>query len=389
MIQQFWKEERKIQKLFLIDFILYCCTFLLVPIIPLYMKNLLYFDSSQIGFIIGIPSIICCFFSGVSYLCFKKLGSFYSILISIFIDISVCIVFIFQGEFYLILGVYIFKGISGSIFMPIFKNLYINTLVNKENKDIVFKIRYLLICTSAIFSPLISNYLYPFSEKIVFLIVIFLNFIAINIIFFFKNTIISIEINKKTGKIKDFIYSKKNFLIFLIACIGILAVFSQFEGTFILTIKENALDIFSKLLILNSILGILLQLFNMKFLKKISSYNSIILGCLFFSVAYFCFFILNKSFFYFIFSIFLFTLGETLVLPNIEIFATEISNEEDRIILYSFLEFKRLGFFLGPFISGLLIKNFSNSFMYLSFSALSLFSCFIFIFFKKNLKKNI
>lgn len=86
------------------------------------------------------------------------------------------------------------------------------------------------------------------------------------------------------------------------------------------------------------------------------------------------------------FSIFLFTVGETLVLPNIEIFITDISTEEDRIIFYSLLEFKRLGFFLGPFLSGLLLSEFSTDFMFLSFSILGIFACLIFIYFKFKYK---
>ena len=383
MIQLFWKEEKKIKSLFLVDFFLYFCTFLLVPIIPIYMKDFLNFNTSQVGLIIGIPSVIGCFFGGISYLCYKKFGSFISILFSICIDITVYIFLFLKGNFYFIFFIYIFKGFSGCIFMPIFKNLYINTLENKENKSFVFKIRYILICTSAIFAPLLSNLMYPISEKLIFIIAITINIICSFIILTKRKLINSIEVLKNNISLKKIIFQKNYFFVFLIGCIGILTVFSQFEGTFILTLDDStALNTFSKLLILNSILGIFFQLFHMQFFKKISSYHSIIIGCLFFSLSYFSFFILEKSIFSLSFSIFLFTLGETLVLPNIEIFTTEISTETERIIFYSLLEFKRLGFFLGPFLSGIILANFSTSFMFLSFSVLSILSCFIFIYFK-------
>lgn len=385
MIQQFWREEIKIRKLLLVDFLLYSCTFLFVPIIPIYMQKFLNFDSSQIGFIIGIPSIICCFFGGISYLSYKKMGSFFSIILSICIDIAVSIFLLLKGNFNFIFFVYIFKGISSCIFMPIFKNLYINTLVKKENQGIIFKTRYLLICMAAILSPLIANILYPISEKIIFIIVIIINLIALSIMYMYRSIINSLEVEKKIVKLRKVASQKKNFIIFLVGCILILSVFSQFEGTFILTLDNDALSIFSKLLILNSIFGIMLQLFNIKFLKKISSYQSIILGCIFFSLSYFSFFLFKQNFIYFVFAIFLFTIGETFVLPSIEIFTTEISNNNDRIILYSMLEFKRLGFFLGPFLSGIFIKNYSSKFMFLFFAVLSLFSCLIFIYFKKNI----
>lgn len=189
-------------------------------------------------------------------------------------------------------------------------------------------------------------------------------------------------------KLKEFFTHKKSFLIFILGCILILATFSQFEGTFILTIKENSLDVFSKLLILNSVFGIILQIINIKFFKKITSYYSIIIGCIFFSIAYLSFFLQN-NYLYLVLAVFLFTIGETFVLPNIESYVTEISNNENRILLYGILEFKRLGFFLGPFLSGVLLKNFSIAFMFLFFSGISLLSCLIFIYYQKIKERGI
>lgn len=386
MILQFWKEEYKIKYLFLIDFLLCFCTFLLVPIIPIYMKDILYFNTSQIGIILGIPSIICCFFSGISYLFYKRFGTYSSILFCLAIDIITCTLLILKGDFFFILFIYLFKGFSSCIFLPIFKNLYINTLKYQENKNLVFKFRYLLICTSAIFAPIISNILYPISKNLVFGIIISINLICSSMLITKKKLINSVEFSQENSSFIRAISQKKSFFIFLIACIGILSVFSQFEGTFILTLdKTVALKTFSKLLILNSILGIFFQLFLIQKLKKISSYHSIIIGCIFFSLAYLSFWGLNKSLVSLSFSIVLFTLGETLVLPNIEIFTTEISNEKERVAIYSILEFKRLGFFLGPFLSGVILNNFSAEYMFLFFSVLSILSCIIFICYKNNI----
>lgn len=383
MIRNFWKEENKIKNLFLVDFLLYIANFLLIPIIPIYMKNILNFESLKIGFIIGIPSIICCFFSGISYICYKKLGSYKSILLSITLDIIFYVSLVIKGNFQIILIFYVLKGISNCIFMPIFKNLYMNTLKNEKNREVTFKIKYILICTAAIFAPYISKTIYPISEVMIFYIIIGINIISFMIISTYKNFIKSVEVKKTNLQISKIIVEKKELMIFLIGCIGILSVFSQFEGTFILTLNKNALDVFSVLLILNSILGIVFQIINMKFLKKLSSFHSIIIGCIFFTLSYYSFFIINENYYYLIISIILFTLGETFIIPNIDIFITEVSTNEDRIILYAISEFKRLGFFLGPFLSGYFIQKFSSSFMFVIFSIISILSCIFFIIFKK------
>jgi len=69
----------------------------------------------------------------------------------------------------------------------------------------------------------------------------------------------------------------------------------------------------------------------------------------------------------------------------IDIFVTEISNRENRILIYSLLEFKRFGFFLGPFVSGFIMQRISVNFMFLFFGSLSLVSAFVFSVFKKRL----
>lgn len=388
MILKFLKEEKKIRGFLFVDFLLYLSTFLLTPIISIYMRDILAFNSSEIGLIIGFPSIIACFFGGISYLTYKLFGSYRSILISLSLDIYVSIVLLLKGNFQLVLFTYIFKGLSTCIFMPIFKNLYINSLLYENNKGTLFKVKYILICITAVISPYFSNKFYPISKKIIFIIIIILNFIAIFIISYYKNSINSVEVKKKELKLKEFFTHKKSFLIFILGCILILATFSQFEGTFILTIKENSLDVFSKLLILNSVFGIILQIINIKFFKKITSYYSIIIGCIFFSIAYLSFFLQN-NYLYLVLAVFLFTIGETFVLPNIESYVTEISNNENRILLYGILEFKRLGFFLGPFLSGVLLKNFSIAFMFLFFSGISLLSCLIFIYYQKIKERGI
>lgn len=380
----FWKEEREIKKIFIIDYLLCSVSFLLVPIIPIYMNSVLNFQVAQIGFIVGIPSVICCFLGGISYYFYRKIGMFYSVLFSMLLDIFVFIIMLFKPCFSIVIIFYILKGISNSIFMPILKNLYIIVLKNKENTNIVFKYRYILICMSAIISPYISTIIYPKSTNLIFYIALVLYFISIIIFLSYREYIKKLDIkqNKKVNVI-EILKERKIFSIFLMACVGILTVFSQFEGTFVLTLEKNSLNIFTKLLILNSIFGIIFQILNLNFLKKLTAYQNLILGCCFFGITYFSFLLTYKNLYLSIFSILLFTLGETFIMPNIETFIAEISMDEDRVLLYGISEFKSLGFFLGPFISGYLIQKLSVSIMFCFFSVISLISCILFITFYK------
>lgn len=380
----FWKEEKEIKKIFMIDFLLCSAGFLLVPIIPIYMKEILKYNISQIGFIIGIPSIICCILGGISYFFYKKFGIYYSVVISLLLDIAVYSILLLQTNFKITLFFYILKGISTCIFMPILKNLYVIILKNKNNKNLVFKYQYILICLSAIASPFLSKIIYPISYNYIFYIVLILYFISLILLIKYRNYIKALDIKREKINIIKVLISKKIFFIFLLACIGILTVFSQFEGTFILTLNsDDSLDTFTKLLILNSIFGIIIQAFNLKFFKNLSAYSSLIIGCISFGIAYLSFLVTHTNIYLLILSILLFTFGETFIMPNIEVFITEISVDEDRVLLYGISEFKRLGFFLGPFVSGYFIQYFSSKIMFLVFAGISIFSCLLFIIFKK------
>lgn len=384
MILPFLREEKDVKKVFLIDFLLCFAGFLVVPIIPIYMKDVLKYSLGQVGFILGIPSVICCFLGGLAYYCYRKLGIYHSVLLSLTLDILVYVVLLVKFPYIYIITFYILKGISTSIFMPILKNLYILTLKNEENTKIVFKFRYIIVCLSAIISPYFSRILYPISHKIIFYVFFSLYFTGILLLIGFKNYIQTLDLEKEKIKVLLILKEKRRIIIFLVACIIILMVFSQFEGTFILTLPSNeALEIFTLLLILNSVFGVIIQLINLKYFNKLSAYSSLILGCCSFAIAYIIFFLSNFNIIILILAIIIFTIGETLIMPNIEIFITEISNENDRVFLYGISEFKRLGFFLGPFISGCLIQSYSGKKMFIVFSCLSLFACGLFIIFEK------
>ena len=385
LLKRFWKEEDRIKRLFLVNFFLCFITFLFVPIGSMYMRDSMQLTITQIGFLLGIPSIICCFFGSLSFFAYRILGTYKSLMLAFFLDIIVYIALLYKGSFNFIIIFFVLKGISSCISIPIFKNLYINALNNQDNRQVVFKINYILICTAAVFAPYVSRTIYPLSPKVVFLLIISLIFLSSFFVTCLKNFIEKIEVKKKEINALALILQKKSYAIFLGGCIGVLSVFSQFEGTFILTLKKDALNIFSELLILNSVFGIVIQLINIKFFKKISAFNSILLGCLFFALAYCSFMLFPGEYPYLLVYIVLFTLGETFVLPNIDIFVTEISNRENRILIYSLLEFKRFGFFLGPFVSGFIMQRISVNFMFLFFGSLSLVSAFVFSVFKKRL----
>ncbi len=386
MIKKFLKEENDLKSLFSIDFLLYFSNFLLVPILSIYLKNELFFTSDIVGLIIGIPSFIACFLGILSYMFYKKIGPYFSIIFCLILDNILIFALLLKANFLIVIFCFILKGISYCIFMPMFKSLYIYFLKNDNNRNLLFKIKYIMICASAVIAPFISSSLYPLSKKLIFVLIFFINVYCIYLFSKYKNKLSSIVINKEKKSLK-LILKEKSFLLFLIGTIALLCVFSQFEGTFSLTQSKDALNTFTNLLILNSILGIVFQLIIIKFFKRFSSHFSLLIGCLCFSVAFYCFYLANENYIVLLISIIFFTWGETLSLPNIDIFITEISTDNNRLLLYSISEFKRIGFFLGPFISGILLEKYSPNLMFISFSFISIFSFIIFSFILYNHSK--
>ncbi|MGL6064542.1 MAG: MFS transporter [Fusobacteriaceae bacterium] len=384
-MKTFYNTESLSWKLLIIESFIFFNNFLLIPIIVIFFNNQLNFSAFQIGFLIALPSIISSFLSRYSHLLCQKIGIYKTLVISLFLDaLFISFLIFFSNYYFILIGAFI-QGIGKCLWEPTYKTLYLQSLKDKNNTKILFKIRYIFICVTAIFAPILSTFIYSFFVDIIFILII----INILICFFFlrfSKFLLETVNNYPEKKTEKKPLNKKFIFFYLVGSILILTVFSQFESTFSLTIVnkvENPVFIFTYLLILNSIFGIIFQIIGLSVFKHMSTIKQILLGSLFFAISFFGFSLEIINIYYFTIVILFFTVAETILLPNLDILISEISNEENRNYLFGVAEFKKIGFILGPLLSSAFIEIFNPHRMFLYFMIFSLLSFFAFYIIKR------
>lgn len=394
---EFFRKEKKVPFFFIADFVSCFTNFLILPIFAIYLKQELFFSIVQIGLLMTIPPVIVSLFSSLNQLLLKRVGKLRTILIGIVLDMIIFFPCIIGGSYKYFIFFAIIQGIGRALWIPLFKSSYITFLKDKNNIDLVFKLRYIMICISAIFAPLFSFVIYDFNKVLIFYIGLCLFLTKITLLFIFRERFVEKETMEAKEKISlkaniNVLLKNNGYFLYIIGSISILTVFSQFESTFSLAISETITSpekIFSVLLIVNSIFGIIFQMLGMTILKKITACQNLIIGSIFFIISFFMFSTGNLSLAYLTITVILFTIGETCVLPNLDIIINEFSNEETRNLMYSVSEIKRIGFFIGPILSSYFIEKKGTEWMYISFTIIAMFGFFCFLFLQKKKTKEI
>lgn len=393
----FVKEETDIRVFFSIEFINFFSSFLILPVLAIHLNSQLKFSYVQIGVLLTIPPLILSLFGLINQYIARKIGVYKALIYGFFLESLVFIAIFLKLNYEMIFIFLVIQGFGKAIWIPLYKTVYIESLKNKINVDLAFKFRYIFICIAAIFAPILSIFLYKKSMDIILYISILSFYLQIVLLYFnrvkIKDRLFEPNESKNSLYIYKNVLKKNGFLIYyLIGAISILTVFSQFESTFPLTINSKVDDpevIFSILLIVNSIFGIIFQLIGMTILNKLSSLQNLKLGVVFFAISFFMFSTGILNIYFLVTTILFFTIGETAVLPNLDIIINDFSNSKNRALFFGIGELRKIGFFIGPILSSYLIELTGNKNMYLIFFGVSLSSLLSLTLLKKKTRREV
>ena len=167
-------------------------------------------------------------------------------------------------------------------------------------------------------------------------------------------------------------------------------VFSQFESIFSLFLKNYFLKpekVFSYLLILNSLFGAVFQSLIMRKTKKTKNIKNICIGNALFAVAFLMFAYSNFSITYLALAVIIYSMGEVLVIPGVEIAIATICNQQNSTLYFGIAELRMLGFTLGPIFAGVLLDKYTPAIVCICNSIIICISCLLFVQ-KINLSKD-
>lgn len=235
--------------------------------------------------------------------------------------------------------------LSRSIWEPVTKSLF---ALSSSGADAAFRVRYITICISGIVGPSICTYLTKFSESSYQIIATIVVYALVSIFAFW--IVPSMKTNEMNHSLAETTRERfglcnitgvlsLDFISIIIGGTLVYMAFSQFESIFPLFLNEyfdNAVQIFSTLLILNCVFSAMFQMFY--------SYGQ---SSLYLSVTAIC----------------IYSIGEVLVIPATDVVVDEISPENQKSLFYGIVEIRSIGFTAGPILTSAVLQEASPTSM--------------------------
>ncbi|MFD6043430.1 MFS transporter [Streptomyces koyangensis] len=244
----------------------------------------------------------------------------------------------------------------------------------------IFRVRYMVLCFGAIVGPAIGGVLYSVSVTAFFAVPAFFYSGYLTLIAVRRKPLAALEntVDERGPRfpLRDALRDVR-LLAATGAGVAIFFVFSQLESMIPLYMSsewgEEAVRYFAVLFIANAVLALVMQVPIAWLSGKIARPTLILIGCSAFALSFLCFYLAaDQGLAMLYLGIFLWTVGEGVLLPLPDIAVHEIAVDDRKGTYFGIAEIRYIGFFAGPFVGGLLLAHGS---VYFVVMALAVFAC--------------
>ena len=316
--------------------------------------------------IVALPNMIR-FFSGLLTPKIERmLGKKQSLFLAVCI-MAVCYIFyVVFKEWKGLLLAGILNGLAELLYQPIIKSIFAQAANDTSGIEFVHRMRYLVICVAGLLGPLAGGWI---SALCGYEFCLYLSsglFAAACIPIFFMPRINSdvIVSSGVKGRKRFETARNKKLWAYIISGTIVFIVFSQFESVYSLaldTVYENPVNVYSLLLALNSLFGILLQIYSISRNKKEKKNLSIKQGIMCFQLGFalfaFAFLLGERGLIVFILGVFVYSVGEVVTIPGLDIQIDVIAPADAKSAYFSLAEFRTLGFVSGPVVMSWMLEK--------------------------------
>lgn len=352
---------------------LYCFGFYVsLPILALHFNIDFGLDYFQVGLLLGAPPIISAFLGFLGAGISEKLGVIYSLVTGLFLLSIAYIGYAYINNFYILFFLCLIQGFSRVFWEPVIKYLFTFHAKESSAQDLVFRIKYFTICLGAIIGPLCGAFLAVYGKTLAILISVVI-FVLLAAILVAGRNALDIRPDERAArqKIDKLAVLKEDIrlVLYVLANTCVFFVFVQFETMFSLSLKQFSAEpekLFSYLLVLNAVAGIILQFAFLLVSHKMKTSSYIILGNIAFAIAFIMYAFSGGQIMLLAVATIIFTVGEVIVIPAGDIIIDEIAPDDKKTLYFGFAEFRLLGFSLGPVFSGFVLEYFGSAVMFLS-----------------------
>lgn len=372
------KLNRNIRILILVNFLYALGVYITLPVLALHFNLDVGLSFIQVGILLGTPPIISACLGFMGSFISQRTGMINSLMMGLFLLIVPYFCYVYVKSFVVLFLVCLLQGFSRVFWEPVMKYLFVSHAREADCQNIIFRIKYCAICLSAIVGPLFAGLLSTQGK---------VNCLWASIMVFVL-LLIGISMNKsgldrcgeqcaqeRIRKFKDVKECDRQLLYYILANTLVFFVFAQFETVFSLALREfsdNPERLFTGLLLLNAIGGIVLQFGFLCIGGKVKTLHYILLGNLAFAVSFLLFACSRGEIFYLVAATVIFTMGEVVVIPGVDMIIDETAPENKKTLYFGLAEFRLLGFSLGPVIASMILEFFGSTIMFLSSTVVSL-----------------
>lgn len=349
-----------------------------VPFLAVYLHQKTGLTAGLIGIIIGLgflASTIGGIFGGPLS---DKIGRKKVMLTSLFSWGIVFLLFGFVNATFWFILLNIINGLCHSFFEPVSKALMID-ISKKSDRYRIFSLRYFAINAGAAIGPLLGTYFGIVASPTPFLITgtIYLFYALMLSLMLRKINMQKVNLAKNSFNLRttwNTIKQDKPLRYYAFGGVIWMFCYSQIDSTLLQYLNHDFVEgvkIFATLITLNAVLVMAFQIPLTKYFESHNPLLSIAVGNALFLIGNIGFALAN-GWIFFIFSIFVFTLGEILSFPAMNVLMDEIAHESMRGTYYGIQNLYNIGQFLGPWLGGLILQNYGGKVVFLTVALLTL-----------------
>lgn len=280
------------------------------------------------------------------------------------------------------------NGLCRSFFEPSSQAMMAD-LTSPQKRKRVFSLRYTAINIGASLGPLLGVYIAQFSTSLPFLLTGMMYLLYGGTLFFMLNRYsVSLVTPVHQLPLLDTLmvtWKDKTLLVFIIGGVLINVGYSQIDSNLPQYIQQSFSDgvaLFAKLVALNAIIVIILQVPLSLISEKWPVLRVMILGSIFFAVGFASFGFATSAIGMMI-AMAIVTIGEIFIFPSTSVFIDQIAPEDRKGTYFGAGQFRSIGNFTGPVLGGWLLQDFGGDFLFTVIAGIIL--CSIFFYYLGNL----
>jgi MFS family permease len=341
--------------------------------------------ASKVGLICAIWPIVLCsttiFFGAIA----DKIGHGRALKIGLFFQFTAFILMSYSISVTQFITAQVLFGLGKSFFDSSIKAIFAFSFP-QDRLPFFFRMRYLLNNAGCIIGPIVGVVLYDSIGKHTFLVssalyATFLLLFSFMSPVFTRSNYAKESIDGSVSKYQSIkMLQDKNLLVWILSSFVILFVFGAYESMMPLVLSDESSFIkFGYLVSLNGFTVVLVQVFFLMFKNLNSEYKLTLFGFLGFISGFLAFSIPVFGEYKFLLGAFLFSLGEALLFPQMEIKLNDMSPDSNKAAYFGASEIKQAGFFVGPILGGIMYEQFGQKILFIGCSAMLIFSASIYI----------